>query len=423
VATLLTANAVLAPHTAPLLSHVGHDFLPFYAAGSLLREGNPGAMYDVALLRVRERQIADAADLPHGSFGPFWNPPFYAMPFAPLSVLPFRAALLTWLAMNLVALSIATVLMCKLVGGGWTKWGLTPLFLLASAPFLLALTHGQNTFCSLLLLTLAVGAWRGRRAVLTGALIGLLAYKPQLAALVGLVALIDLGWRVVLGGLLSTGALVIAAAVAMPGIFETYRTALPSLLHYMQVEHVYMWERHVTLKAFWRLLLQGFEAGEAGVAVTLLTTTCAAALGIALIVAAWRCRRSLTDLRGQRDRLIAATIATMPLVMPFYFDYDLLLLAIPAVLIAVEESDDLAALRRGVAQRSRRMLLLNWAALYCWLIINADVAEQTQLNLAVPLLATLSIQLIGRALQRGPETAQLFIERPAPAPALLAAAA
>ena len=44
----------------------------------------------------------------------------------------------------------------------------------------------------------------------------------------------------------------------------------------------------------------------------------------------------MEDAAVRRDRLIAAAIAATPLLMPFYFDYDQLLLAIPAVLLAAE---------------------------------------------------------------------------------------
>ena len=37
-----------------------------------------------------------------------------------------------------------------------------------------------------------------------------------------------------------------------------------------------------------------------------------------------------------RDRLIAGTVAATPVLMPFYFDYDLLLLAVPAALFAAD---------------------------------------------------------------------------------------
>jgi hypothetical protein len=352
-----------------------------------VREGRAQDVYDLPAIRAREQAVARAEGLPVGGhFGPFWNPPFYALPFAPLSAMPFRAALVTWLGINLAALAIATTLLCRMPPRDWRTWGLVPLLVVTSAPFFLALTHGQNTFGSLLLLTLAVRAWRSRHAVLTGVMIGLLAYKPQLAALVGLIALIDLGWKVGGGALLASGALVVTSALIMPGVWATYASALPRVLHTMQVDNVYLWERHVTFKAFWRLLLHGKSAGPMGLAAHVLTVLSAGTVLIALLAAALRRRCT-------RDRLIAATVAATPLVMPFYFDYDLLLLAVPAVLYAIERPRD-------------AWVLPVWCALYVWLIVNPAVAEQTRVNGAVPLLAALAGLLIARALRAGGETAQ-----------------
>lgn len=423
VATLLAAGGVVAPARSAPLDRIGHDFLPFYAAGSLVREGRGNQIYDVDTLRQREREIAESNHLALGAgFGPFWNPPFYALPFAPLSALPFRSAMLTWLAINLAALAAAMVMLCRIVAqpGDWRTWGLVPLLILASTPFFLALTHGQNTFGSLLLLTLATLAWRARRGLLVGLVVGLMAYKPQLAALVGLIALIDLGWRVAAGAALAGGTLLLTAALALPGILETYRASLPNLLHFMQVEQVYMWERHVTLKAFWRLLIQGYAPGESHAVVTLLTTTSAGVLGVSLLMAAFKWRGRLArvgnakdaaeprDPAPARDRLIAATIASMPLLMPFYFDYDLLLLAVPAVLLARHWSGG-------------RVLLAGWCALYVWLVINPDVAEQTRVNFAVPLLAVIAGGLVVRALRRDAETTQCTAVEQPPAPFAAAA--
>jgi hypothetical protein len=407
VATLLTAGAVLAPAEQPaVLNRIGHDFLPFYAAGTFVREGRANAMYDIEALRTREREIAAKNDVPIGEgFGPFWNPPFFALPFAGLATLPFRAAMLTWLGINVIALIGAMMLMRRMLGPGrdWRTWGLIPLLIIASTPFLLAVTHGQNTFCSLLILTIAVAAWRARRALYAGLAIGLLSYKPQLAAVVAMIALFDLGWRVAAGAIASAGSLLLTSVLAMPGILETYRTSLPNLLHFMQVEHVYMWERHVTLKAFWRLLIQGYATGETSLLVNGLTVATAGALGIALLVAAQRAG-------VKRDRLIAATIAAMPLLMPFYFDYDLLLLAIPIVLCAREQLG--------------RVLVPASCALYLCLIINPDVAERTHVNLAVPLLAVVASTLVVRALRRDTEMPQCIpADSTTPAPALLKAAA
>ena len=449
VAILVVANGFVA-HAQPFrLTRLGHDFLPFYVAGSLLREGRPQDMYDLDVIRAREQQVAAANGLPGGAgFGPFWNPPFYAMPFVGMSTLSYETALVAWLGINLAALAIATTLLCRLVasapllpcatrhsaphpsplarvrgrgsGTNWRTWGLVPLLLLASTPFFLAFTHGQNTFISLLLLTLAVLAWRSRRGFLTGLVLGLLTYKPQLAALVALIAFIDLGWRVALGACLSGGLLLIASMVAMPGIVETYLAAMPRMLRYMQVEHPYMWERHGTLRAFWRLLLQGRAAGEATAATNVLTLGSAGMLLAGLLWAAVRCRVSATDART-RDRVIAATVAAMPLIMPFYFDYDLLLLAIPAALYAVERLNRPAG--EPLAMRGAdRWVVPAWCGLYLWLIVNPDVAERTRVNGAVLLLAVLAGALLARALRRDAETAQCTLDEPAAAAPLAAAA-
>ncbi len=86
----------------------------------------------------------------------------------------------------------------------------------------------------------------------------------------------------------------------------------------------------------------------------------------------------------------------MPLVMPFYFDYDLLLLAIPAALCAIQWK----------ATGSDRLILPAWSLLYLCLIINPDVAERTHVNVAVPILCVLAGSLTARALRRDAENGQ-----------------
>jgi hypothetical protein len=46
--------------------------------------------------------------------------------------------------------------------------------------------------------------------------------------------------------------------------------------------------------------------------------------------------------------------------------------------------------------RSDRLLLIVWPAFYLWLMLNADVAAKTRLNLSVPLLMTVVSLLIFR---------------------------
>ena len=360
--------------------HFGHDFLAFYAAGSLAREGRHADLYDLAVIKSRQQAIARDADLALGdAVGPWWNPPVYAWVFAPLSALSFPSALAVWCGVNLAAMGGAVFLLCRLVR---ENRGLIALLVLVSAPLVQALTHGQNTPISLLLVAAVAHAWRNKQDFAAGVLVGALMYKPQLAAALAAVLVLHRGGHAA-AGLITGGAILFAATVTtMPGALSDYLHRMPDNLHVMQVEHPYLWERHVTLKAFWRLLVQGRGAGETSVATHLLTSVTALPFAAGLFIATWRARRAAAP----SVEVLAATVATAPLLMPFYFDYDLLLLAVPAVL----------------ATRH----LATWSALYLVLFVNPYVAPALRFNLAVPLLAWVAGSTLARAVRRRHEACE-----------------
>jgi hypothetical protein len=254
--------------------------------------------------------------------------------------------------------------------------------------------------------------------VLAGVAIGLLFYKPQLGAVLAMVLILDLGWPALLGLGITGSALLAINIMTLPGSLADYLNRLPANIRFVQTQVPYMWDRHVTIKAFWRLAFQGRDAGPAYGIVIALTALCVGTLGFFLTKTVWRYRQSRRfavagDVAGKippqsgglmemsRDRLIAAAIATTPLLMPFYFDYDQLLLAIPAVLLAAEWLRRPATSPRlgsGQAPISKldRLLLIVWPIYYCVLILNPDIAEATHANLAVPLLATIAVANIAR---------------------------
>jgi hypothetical protein len=96
-------------------------------------------------------------------------------------------------------------------------------------------------------------------------------------------------------------------------------------------------------------------------------------------VTIWKLRRDVQS----RDRLIAATIVAMPLLMPFYFDYDLLLLSAAAVLVARDAVD--------------MKIVWIWIALFICCAINSSIAGRVHLNVSVLLLTALSARLIASA--------------------------
>lgn len=241
---------------------LGHDLLPSYVAGTFVHEGRPRDMYDIDAVHREEAHIVKSADLllvKQG--GPWLNPPFFALFFAPLSALPYRQAAAVFLAINLTLLSGSIWLLRKqLPVLGW-RTVLLPLLMCTSMPFWQAMTHQQNTFISLFLLSLAITFWSRNAMFITGAVSGLLFFKPQLALALAVVLVITGGRRAVAGILLTNSALVAVTLLALPGTLGDYLVKLPPILHALQYAPSYNWGRQVTLQSFWRLLCEGHSNG------------------------------------------------------------------------------------------------------------------------------------------------------------------
>ncbi|HEY1628813.1 MAG TPA: hypothetical protein VGF52_03075, partial [Tepidisphaeraceae bacterium] len=97
VLTFSIGNIFITPDKAVNSQMLGHDFLAFYTAGTFARLGKFDQLYDLRAVREMEYSLARQNNLEIGkSFGPYWNPPFYAWFFAPLSALPYEQALRVW---------------------------------------------------------------------------------------------------------------------------------------------------------------------------------------------------------------------------------------------------------------------------------------------------------------------------------------
>jgi hypothetical protein len=87
----------------------------------------------------------------------------------------------------------------------------------------------------------------------------------------------------------------------------------------------------------------------------------------------------------------------MQLLMPYYLDYDLLLLAVPAVLVAGEFLHQNASDPYPPADR---WLIRLWGLLFVWMIVNPGMAGLTHVNLGVVLGGGMAALLVGRTLRQ-----------------------
>lgn len=384
---------------------MGGDFVPVYAAAKLIHEGNGRAIYSISTVERMERRVVAEADLePLPVYGPFLNPPFFAALFVPLARMPYRAAAVLWLAINLTLLSGAMALLCRMLprDAGWKSWGLVVLLIVPPLPFWQAMCHQQNTFLSLLLLTIIVSLWRdsyahctraywqsgagetvaNHHAILAGAVTGLLFYKPQLALVIAFVLVLTLGWRALLGLSLTGAALLGFTLTALPGSLTSYVHALPATVNWLQDRSAYNWGRQITPQSFWRLLLQGpHVAGPTHGLPRAMALLTMAGAGAGLAAAVFRLVRQKEG-GASLDRTIAAAVSAMPLLVPYYMDYDLLLLAVPAVLLAREWMRS-----SGSQTRLDRMLLASWIVLFLAMYPHGLFSGQLRVNFAVPLIA------------------------------------
>lgn len=402
VLTLLVAGPLLDKDAGDGKVNLGYDFLPAYVAGHFARTGESAKMYDrAAFCAMQDRVIREARLDMDGRFGAGLNPPHFALLFAPLSALPYRAAAGVWLGINVALFAASLVLLVRLLPiearRDWRTWGLVPLLTAVSMPFLQAAGHQQNTFLSLLILVTTVTLWRSGRGLAAGAVAGLLFYKPQLALVVAAVLVIHLGRRAVLGLGVTGVALLLATVLAMPGALAEYLQTLASNLDWIQNQHRYNWGRQVTFLGFARLLIYGNQPGAPTFLARAVWLTGATAVGAALAAVAFRARRSTPgtdDNFGAGDRLIALAITSTPLLIPYYLDYDLLLLSVPAVLFASE------MMPQPAWRRVDQWTLRAWIAVYAWSYLNPGLSGMMRVSLTVPLLTALMAGLFARCLWR-----------------------
>lgn len=190
------------------------DFTIFYTAGKLLREGTGDQVYDVqAQFRIQE--TLDQKGPSRLATLPYTHPPFEALIFLPLTLLPYVWAFAVWDLVNVVLLAAIVLLLRRSLGvlGLVPAWELI-LGLLAFFPVFACFLQGQDSILQLLLCALGFLALRRRADIAAGCWFALALFKFQF--IVPLVLLLVL-WkrsRILLGFIpVSIGLVLVSAAL------------------------------------------------------------------------------------------------------------------------------------------------------------------------------------------------------------------
>ena len=192
---------------------LGGDYPAFYAAGRLITSDVRSSMYDPA--RQAETQEGFFPGDNDDGLLYFAYPPHTALVYLPLSHLPYRVSYALHTVLMLGATVAALYLVRPMLPMVDRHFELAVIGAISFYPLYRAITGGQNTAISLLLLA---GSWRavaGRRDVLSGVLLGLLLFKPQFALPIIGLHLLARRWRLGLSAALTAVACWVVGAALL----------------------------------------------------------------------------------------------------------------------------------------------------------------------------------------------------------------
>ncbi len=341
------------------------DFSAYYSAGRIVVSGQGSRLYDLEVQREAQRIFPEKFGRP--ALLPFNHPPFEALIFAPLALLPYGSAYLLWLACNL-AMWIGTMFLLRpylpLLA---SHFDLALIGASIFAPLQIAVAQGQDSVLVLLFFALCLVNLLRNRIWLAGSSLGVAMIKPQLALAAVLVLALahERRLRLLAGffstclalGLLSLGVAGWRASVTYPAVLVRYVPEIPGIIHPASMPN---------LRGLFFALLEGLVPHSVVYAIVAL----ASVLLLGLAVAAWR-GGSCRD-----PHFGFALVTTAVVLVAFHGNvHDSALLLLPALLVSN------SLVRSGVNTISRTLL----AALVAILLALPLLTENRQILCCVTL--------------------------------------
>jgi hypothetical protein len=166
---------------------LGGDYVMLYVAGQVVADGQADKLYDDALNQQRSSRLFPGMDARES--WPFRYPPTVATAMVPLSQLPLASSygLFLCLQLGLLALSLRWIYLNFSILQQRSGW----LWAIVGSPLVLeSLIGGQVSLLALACLTGFIHFWKRDRHALAGCLLALTLYKPNVAAMLVLAALV-----------------------------------------------------------------------------------------------------------------------------------------------------------------------------------------------------------------------------------------
>lgn len=386
IAVLLIAGFILAlifvsfPDTSKSLI----DFSHYYCAAVLVREGHGHSLYDLQ---------TQAACL--GMLGPvtvFYNhPPFEALLYIPLSYLGFRTAYVTWTLIAVTLLVLASLIIERdmHVSGALTRlsripidYGLVFIIFLTFAPTTTCLLLGQDSTLMLLVYTITFILLKRGHHFLAGCVLACGLFKFNLVLPFTVILLLRRQWAL-LKGLTLIGGLLVVLSVVISGwrvlisypkflffdsLYQQIGGFAPDFMPNVRGISFLLSGRHLHGP-----VLAGFVA-------------------ITSLLILWIAARSWRDV--ELDLSFAAAVLATILASYHIYDYDLMLILLPACIIVARISSS------GMALVNSKLLLASLGIVFIPPVHRILLLNGLYALMAVPIICALFITT--RRLERPP---------------------
>ena len=285
------------------------DFLSFWAAGRMVSEGAGAQIYDIEAHRAVERTVSAVGILP------FPYPPPFALMLSPFGLLPFGLGFAAWVALTGVFYVFAA--------RPWMQDRLA----LAQPSVLVNGFIGQNAFLTSGFFLAGLHLLK-TRPLIAGAVLGLLAIKPQLAVMLPIAMIAGRHWRAIAGGALSALLLLLVGLATLGS--ASYAAFFEMLSTYtgFVAQSRWPWRELASIYALLRYF--GLAAG-----IAMAVHVAVAAAAAVMVWQSWR-----QDRPGKEAVLAAATL----LATPYLLTYDGVLLGLPVAWLMFTGNRAVAAL-------------------------------------------------------------------------------
>lgn len=288
-------------------SLMGIDFSAFYSAGKLALEGNSTLIYDL----IKHHDVLEGVLEQEIPFMLGWfYPPIFLLFVTPLALLPFKFAMVFWMASTFIIYMITI-----------KKISISQNGLYAAMCFpgvLMNLNWGQNGLLTVGLFGLAIYNLE-KRPVVSGMMFAILCFKPHFALVAFIVLLLSKHWKVFFSAVFFFFVLVILSS----GLFglDTWVVYIKTQLNAPSIILESVWQSTAAIQpsVYSSLKVIGMSGNLAAI-LQLITAICM----FIIILWTWRNINSIS-LKG-----VILVLGTL-LCTPYYAQYDLVLLILPLI--------------------------------------------------------------------------------------------